>query len=91
MSGVENSAFKVKFLDVMFCLRKVQLTPHKFQEIQQGLEESPASYPVNRVKFKTHSIAAGPSYLNWIMLYFDSYQTRKFIDMVDNTSDNWFL
>ena len=41
LSAPENPTFRVLFWDAMFCLRKIQLSLHKFQSIQQRLEKSP--------------------------------------------------
>ena len=65
LSAAENPAFKISFQEVIFCFGKVQLTPQKFQSIQQRLEKTPALYPINRVETKTHSVAQGLSSLNW--------------------------
>ena len=65
LSAAENPAFKVSFQKVIFCSRKVQLSPHKFQSIQKRLEKTPALYPINRIEIKTHSVAQGLSSLNW--------------------------
>ena len=47
LSDAENRAFKVSFQDVIFCLRKVRLSPHNFQSIQQTLAKTSALYPIN--------------------------------------------
>ena len=65
LSAAENPEFKLSFQEVIFCLRKVQLSLHKFQSIQQRLEKTPALYPFNRIEIKTHSVAQGLSSLNW--------------------------
>ena len=49
LSDAENRTFKVSFQDLIFCLRKVRLSPHKFQSIQQTLEKTSALYPINCV------------------------------------------
>ena len=38
--------------EALLCIRKVQLSPQKFQEIQQNLEKSPAN-PIKPVDVKT--------------------------------------
>ena len=68
------------------CLRKVQLTSHKFQEIQQSLKKVPAVYPINRVEVKTYSVAAGLTFLNWDNAFQGQIPNRIFVAMVDNAS-----
>ena len=77
---------RVKIVDAVLCVRKVQLTNHKFAEIQQGLEKRVACYPINRVQVKTHSIAAGLTCLNWDNLILGQLPNRLFLGMVDNDS-----
>ena len=77
LCAAENPAFKVPFQEVNFCLRKVQLSPHKFQSIKQRLEKTPVLYPINRFEIKAQSVAQGLSSLNsLIMLYLAKYQTE---------------
>ena len=49
LSGAENADYKLDIVEAVFCARRVQLTPHKFIEIQKSLEKSPAIHPINRV------------------------------------------
>ena len=86
LSANQNADYKVKIIDIAFCLRKVQLTPHKFEEIQKRLEKGPALYHLNRVDIKTHSIAAGLTSLNWDNAILGQLPTRVFIGMIDNTA-----
>ena len=60
MSGENNAEYKLDIVEAIFCARRVQLTPHKFIEIQKELEKTSAIYPVNRVDVRAHSVAAGP-------------------------------
>ena len=77
---------KVKLIDAVLCIRKVQLTHHKFAEIQQGLEKNVVCYPINRVQVKTHSIASGLTSLNWDNLILGQLPNRIFLGMIDNDS-----
>ena len=86
LSPAENPAFKVSFQEVVFCLRKVQLSPHKFQSIQQILEKTPALYPINRVEIKTYSVARGLSSLNWENAILGQTPNRVFIAMTENAT-----
>ena len=63
--AASGSDYKILSTEALLCARKVRLTPHKFQEIQQNLEKVPAVYPINRVDVKTYSVAAGLTSLNW--------------------------
>ena len=81
-----GNAHSLKLSEVVLCVRKVQLTHHKFAEIQQGLENNVVSYPINRVHVKTHSIAAGLTSLNWDNLILGQLPNRIFLGMVDNDS-----
>ncbi|XP_066926649.1 uncharacterized protein F54H12.2-like [Clytia hemisphaerica] len=45
-----------------------------------------ASYPINRVLVKTHSIAAGLTSLNWDNLILGQLPNRIFLGMIDNDS-----
>ena len=56
--AASGSDYKILSTEALLCVRKVRLTPHKFQEIQQSLEKVPAIYPINRVDVKTYSVAA---------------------------------
>ena len=84
LSPAENPAFNVSFQEVVFCLRKVQLSPHK--SIQQILEKSPALYPINRVEIKTHSVAQGLSSLNWENAILGQIPNRVFIAMTESAA-----
>ena len=86
MSAAENPAFKVSFQEVIFCLRKVQLSPHKFQSIQQRLEKTPALYPINRAEIKTHSVAQGFSSLNWENAILGQIPNIVFVAMTENAA-----
>ena len=81
-----GSDYKILMIEAILCLRKVQLTLHKFQEIQQSLEKVPAVYPINRVEVKTYSVAAGLTFLNWDNAIQGQIPNRIFIAMVDNAS-----
>ena len=81
-----GSDYKILLTEALLCLRKVRLTPHKFQEIQQNLEKIPAVYPINRVDIKTYSVAAGLTSLNWDNTFQGQIPNRIFIGMVDNVS-----
>ena len=71
---------------MIFCLRKVQLSTHKFQSIQQRLEKTPALYPINRVEIKTHSVAQGLSSLNWENAVLGQIPNRVFVAMAENAA-----
>ena len=86
LSPAENPVFKVSFQEVVFCLRKVQLCPPKFQPIQQRLKKTPALYPINRVEIKTHSVAQGLSSLNWENAILGQIPNRVFIAMTENSA-----
>ena len=78
--------YKIKILNMVLSARKVQLTAHKFAEIQQRLEKVPASYPINRVVVKTHSLSAGLTSFNWDNAILGKLPNRIFIAMSDNES-----
>ena len=86
LCAAENLAFKVSFQEVTFCLRKVQLSPQKFQSIQQRLEKTPALYPINHVEIKTHSVAQGLSSLNWENAILGQIPNRAFVAMTENVA-----
>ena len=86
LTSAENPSYKLSFNEVIFCVRKVLLTPHKFQSIQQKLERSPALYPIHRTEFKTHSVAQGLSSVNWENAILGQLPKRIFLGMLDNTS-----
>ena len=77
---------RVKIVYAVLCVRKVQLTYHRFSEIQQKLEKDVICYPINRVLLKTHSIAAGLTSLNWDNMILGQLPNRIFLGMVDNDS-----
>ena len=85
LCAAENPAFKVSFQEVIFCLRKVQLSPHKFQSILERLEKTPASYPINHVE--THSVAQGLSSLNWE----NAILSQSFHGNVQNCCFHWII
>lgn len=85
LSAQDNPNYKIKIIDAVFCIRKVMLTPHKFQDIQQRLEKGPALFPINRVELKVHSVAAGLTYVNWNSCISGQLPNRLFIGMVKNT------
>ncbi|XP_057299246.1 uncharacterized protein F54H12.2-like [Hydractinia symbiolongicarpus] len=84
MTNGDNPDVKVKFVDVSLRLRKLQLTPKKFEMIQTSLERTPACYPINRVQIKTHSLAAGLTSLNWDNAILGKLPNRLFIAFADN-------
>ena len=84
MSNGENPNQKIKLIDVVFSLRKAQLTAKKFGEIQQRLDKMHARYPVHRVEIKTHSVAAGLMSLNWDNAILGQLPNRVFVGLVDN-------
>ena len=86
LCAAENPSFKVSFQEVIFCLRKVQLSPHKFQSIQQRLEKTPALYPINRVEIKTQSVAQGLSSLNWKNDILGQIPDRSFVATTENAA-----
>ena len=49
LTNVDNPAYKFLFKEAVLSIRKVQLTQHKFIEIQKSLESVPALLPINRV------------------------------------------
>ena len=75
---------KIKIIDAVLCVRKVQLTAHKFAQIQQTLEKNVICYPINRVIVKTHSISSGLTSLNWDNIILGQLPNRIFLGMVDN-------
>ena len=64
----------------------MQLTQHKFIELQKTMESIPALFPINRVSVRTHSVAAGLSTLIWDNIYQGQLPNRVFVGMVDNDS-----
>ena len=86
LSDAENRTFKVSFQDVIFCLRKVRLSPHKFQSIPQTLEKTSALYPINCVKIKIHSVAQRLSSPNWENAILGQIQNIVFVVMTENAA-----
>ena len=86
LCAAENLAFKVSFQEVIFCLRKVQLSPHKFQSVQQRLEKTPALYPINHVEIKTQSVTQRLSSLNWENAILGQIPNRAFVAMTENVA-----
>ena len=84
ITEVENADYKIAVLEATLNLRKVQLTSHKFEAIQKGLEKSPCLYPFNRVDVKTHSVAAGLSSLTWHSAIQGILPNRVVIGIVKN-------
>ena len=84
LCAAENPAFKVPFQEVNFCLRKVQLSPHKFQSIKQRLEKTPALYPINHFEIKAQSVAQVLSSLNWENAILGQIPNRVFVAMTKN-------
>ena len=78
--------YKLEIVEAVFCIRKVQLTAHKFIEIQKNLEKVPAVYPINRTDVRAHSVAAGLTSLNWDNAFQGQLPNRVFIAMVNNRS-----
>ena len=81
-----DALFKFLITEAVLCVRKVQLTQHKFIEIQKNLERVPALFPINRIDVRTHSVAAGLSSLIWDNIYQGQLPNRIFVGMVDNDS-----
>ena len=88
MTENDNPQYKLDIIEAVLCIRKVELTPHKFIEIQQSLEKVPAKYPINRVDVKTHSVPAGLTYFSWDNCYQGQLPNRIFIGLVDNDSSS---
>ena len=88
MSGVENGDYKLEITEAVFCARRVQLTPHKFIEVQKNLEHSLAKYPINRVDVRTHSVAAGLTSFIRDNVTNGQLPNRVFIRIVDNDAYN---
>ena len=86
MRAAENPAFEVSFHEAIFCLRKVQLSPQKFQSIQQSLGKTPALDPINLVEIKTQSVAQVLSSMNWKNAIFGQITNRVFVAMTENTA-----
>ena len=84
LSTKSNEKYKFVLLEAVLSVRKVQLAPHKFIEIQKSLETSPALYPINRVDVRTHSVAAGLTSLIWDNVFQGQLPNRVFVAMVDN-------
>ena len=70
---------------MIFCLRKVQLSPLKFQSIQQSLGKTPALDPINLIEIKTQSVAQVLSSMNWENAIFGQITNRDFVAMTENT------
>ena len=86
LAGGESPNYKIKLLDVVFCIRKVELAAHMFKEIQQKLEKEPVVYPINRATVKTRSIAAGLTSLNWDNAIMGQIPSKVIIGMVENNA-----
>jgi hypothetical protein len=86
MAAGANPRFRIVINSAVFLVRKVQLTPHKFLEIQRTLEKTPVVYPINRAIVKTHSIASGLTSLNWDNVILGQLPNRLYLAMVDNDS-----
>ena len=84
LTNIDNPAYKFVFVEAVLSLRKVQLTHHKFIEIQKSLESVPVLLPINRVDVRAHSVAAGLSSLNWDNVFQGQWPNRVFVGMVDN-------
>jgi hypothetical protein len=86
LTRVDNPAHKLVILETVLSIRKVQLTSHKFIEIQKSLESVPALFPINRIDVRTHSVASGLTSLIWDNVYQGQLPNRIFVGMVDNDS-----
>ena len=84
LSVEANADYKLKIVDAVFCVRKVELTPTKFQEIQQVLEGRRVVYPINRVVLKTHSLSAGLTNATWENAILGQLPNRIILALVDN-------
>ncbi|XP_066910114.1 uncharacterized protein F54H12.2-like [Clytia hemisphaerica] len=86
LSPVVNADYKVVITEAIMCLRKVQLTPHKFEEIQRRLEKEQANYPLDRIDIRTHSAATGLSSFVWHNAYQGQMPSKIVVGVVDNSS-----
>ena len=84
LSGKENPTYRIRLTEATLCVRRVELTPEKFREINQTLATIPILYPINRVVVKTHSMAAGLMSLNWDNAILGQIPNRVILGMVDN-------
>lgn len=86
LSSNENANYKIVINEAVMCVRKVQLTPHKFEQIQKRLEITQANYPIDRVDIRTRSVAAGLSSLSWHNTYQGQIPNKVVIGIVNNSA-----
>lgn len=86
LTATPNPEFKLTIVEAILVVRKVQLTAHKFMEIQKTMEKIPALFPINRVEVRTHSVAAGLTTLVWDNAFQGHLPNKVFIGMIDNDS-----
>ena len=59
MSGEANSSYKVKLINAVLLVRKVQLNPSVFRGHAKALEFGLSKYAIKRVVCKIYTILAG--------------------------------
>ena len=84
LSTADNADFKIAIVEAVLKLRKVQLTPHKFVEIQKNLEKSPVLYPIDRIEMRVRTVPAGLNGLTWTNVFSGTIPTRLIIGIVEN-------
>ncbi|XP_066916396.1 uncharacterized protein F54H12.2-like [Clytia hemisphaerica] len=88
LTNDETPTYKFKIVDIVLRIKKIELTPHKFGEIQQTLEKESIAYPINRVTIKTRSIPIGLGSMNWENCIMGQMPNRVIIGMVENNAFN---
>ena len=89
LSAPENPTFRVLFWDAMFCLRKIQLSLHKFQSIQQRLEKSPPYIQSITLKSRHEQMLKCSLYWTGEMLYL-AKNSAKFLQRLPKTR-HWLV
>ena len=81
-----NSSHKIIVKDAVLFLQKVQLTDHRFEQIQKSLERAPVLYPINHIDLRTRTITAAVSNLTWNNAYQGKMPNKVIIGFVENKS-----
>ena len=66
----------------MLSVRKVQLTPHKFIDIQKQMETIPVTISINRVAMLVHSVPSGLQSKVWNNMYDGQLPNRVIVVML---------
>ncbi|XP_066926314.1 uncharacterized protein F54H12.2-like [Clytia hemisphaerica] len=88
LSSDDNPSYKFKLVDLILCVKNIELTPQRFRQIQQNLEKESIVYPINRVSIKTRSIPVGLGSMNWENCIMGQMPNRVIIGIFENGSFN---